>query len=167
VGEGRLRTIAALEAFIVKGTVAVMGIRDLDRRDYAEVESAVCEELAERPEAMHFLGRHGCGAVAFAAALAALEGVLPPRLVVVVPGRLADTPETAESWARTDETVELRLRHPNIVDAAFLRRATRLLAFWDGHEGRTGLAIARARTMGIPVSVVPVRGVSQVGTAEI
>jgi predicted Rossmann fold nucleotide-binding protein DprA/Smf involved in DNA uptake len=147
--------------------VAISGIRDVSRRDLPVIEDRIAEILSERPDQMLFGGARGTDTVALAAAYAALAGVRPPRLIVIVPKRLRDQPIEAQKCARecADEIIELqasrlsteayRRRNKELVS-----RADVLVAFWDGNSGGTGMTIALAEEAGVPVKIVPLLGQS-------
>lgn len=147
--------------------IAISGIRDLSQWDLPVIEDHMMEVLSERVDQIVFGGARGTDTVALAAACAALAGVRPPKLVVVVPKRLKDQPIEAQEWARecADEIIELQA--PRLSTEAYRRRnkelisrADALVAFWDGSQGGTGMTIALAQEAGIPVEIVPLLGQS-------
>ena len=159
----------------MKGTIAITGIRDLARSHLAVVDLAVAELVGGRPDAVLFGGARGTDTVALAAAWAALQGVRPPRLIVIVPARLRDQPPEARAWARrcADEIVELKApaldrKAYHARNAEMVRRADGLLAFWDGRAGGTQRTIELAEDARIPVETVRLLGgvADDVGTED-
>lgn len=147
--------------------VAVSGIRDLSEGDLPIVEIAVADILSEKPEEIFFGGARGADTVALAAACAILEGHRPPKLTVIVPRRIADQPAEAREWISECADQVIELHAPRLDPEAYrarnkemLRRADSLVAFWDGRSSGTGMTIELAHAAGLPVEVIPVRGLS-------
>lgn len=146
--------------------VAVSGTRRPHPEDEGEIVRRIVEAIDRwRPREMLFGGAIGADTVALRAAHAVRVGRAWPRLVVVVPGRAEEQPESAREATRrcADEVVELRLPLADkssylTRNAELLARADRLLAFWDGRKGGTSWTINEARRRGLGIEVAPVNG---------
>jgi predicted Rossmann fold nucleotide-binding protein DprA/Smf involved in DNA uptake len=144
--------------------IAISGTRNISADDLVIIKETMGKILLEHPEEILFGGARGVDTVALMEAFQARKDARLPRLNVIVPWRLVDQPAEARERARAcaDEIVELKAASKLDMGAyarrnqELVKRADKLVAFWDGLSHGTGMTIDMAREKGIPVQVVKI-----------
>lgn len=140
--------------------ISVSGTRDIIPLDYEIIKLQISNLLSEHPEELLFGGARGADTVALAAAYTERGEERTPKLTVIVPKRIQDQPLEAQKWIeRADEIIELKAHRLGTKayeqrNHTLVSRSDKLVAFWDGHSGGTGMTIRLAEEMGKPVHIV-------------
>lgn len=141
--------------------IAISGTRNISLEDHRAIESSISGIMKPGLTEIFFGGARGADTAALEAAHKLRRPDANPKLTVIVPRKLGDQPRVATKAVErcADSVIELGA---NLLtgeayrarNAALIKDADLLLAFWDGKSRGTKMTIDLANKKGIAISIV-------------